>query len=300
VLDFDRSRRTRRRDAAIALGLAALALILYLLPPVYHEPVRSGMQETLLRPFLATAGLISERRTRTGDVGRIRAQRDSLMAVVAAQTTLAEENRRLRSLIGLEQRAGEGFVPANLLRLGVDAAESTFIISIGAQSGVRRESPVLAPEGLLGMVREVRANRAQAIDWTHPDFRAGAMTAEGDVYGMVEPRRGRHREEDLLVLRGAPFHIDIQPGRRIVTSGRGGVWPRGILIGTVIGIEEADTGWRKSYLISPAVRPEAVTQVLVGVGHLDDLSELWDVTAPPDTLDFAPADAPAPGGPGTP
>jgi rod shape-determining protein MreC len=286
VLDFDRSRRTRSRDAAIAIAFVVAGLLLYLLPTAYQEPIRSGLQRTVLQPFLIASELIAERRTRIGDVGRIRAQRDSLLAVVTAQATLAEENRRLRSLISLDGRTGEQFVPANLLRLGVDAAESTFMISIGLDAGVRRQSPVIAPEGLLGVVREVRPGRAQAIDWTHLDFRASAMTAEGDVYGIVEPRRGRTREEDMLVLRSAPFHIDIQPGRRIVTSGRGGVFPRGILIGIVAGIEEADTGWRKSYLISPAVRPEAVTQVLVGVGVLEDLSDLWDVTAPPDTLLF--------------
>jgi hypothetical protein len=60
----------------------------------------------------------------------------------------------------------------------------------------------------------------------------------------------------------------------------------------VIGIEEADTGWRKSYLIRPAVRPEAVSQVLVGTmpGGRTDLSELWHVTAPPDTLSGFPGD----------
>jgi cell shape-determining protein MreC len=49
-----------------------------------------------------------------------------------------------------------------------------------------------------------------------------------------------------------------------VSSGRGGLFPRGVVIGTVIGIEEADTGWRKSYLIRPAVRPEAASHVMVG------------------------------------
>jgi hypothetical protein len=104
------------------------------------------------------------------------------------------------------------------------------------------------------------------------------------AYGIVEPRRGRYREEDQLALVGTPFHVDVRPGTRVVTSGRGGVYPRGILLGTVVGIEDADTGWRKSYLVRPAVRPEAVTYVLVGWtsgGHAD-LSPLWTGTTVAD------------------
>jgi hypothetical protein len=54
------------------------------------------------------------------------------------------------------------------------------------------------------------------------------------------------------------------------------------MVGTVLGIDEADTGWRKSYLIRPAVRPEAARQVLVGIAPAGDLSDVWRTAAPPD------------------
>jgi len=163
-------------------------------------------------------------------------------------------------------------------------------------------SPVIAAGGLVGVVKEVSAHSAQAIDWTHPDFRASAMTADGSAYGIVEARRGAFRENDMLSLTGAPFHSDIPTGTRVVTSGRGGIYPRGIPLGTVVGIEEADTGWRKSYLLQPLVRPQGVTHVLVGVlrpgGMGTDVGALWQVAAPPDTAgqprpDSAAARAPA-------
>jgi rod shape-determining protein MreC len=208
--------------------------------------------------------------------------------VAAAQASLAEENRRLRQLLGLRSRAPAGFVPAELIRIGTRGGESTFLLNVGREDGVAAMSPVIAAGGLLGVVWEVGTRTAQAIDWTHAEFRASAMTADGSTYGIVEPRRGRFREEDQLALVGTPFHVDVRPGTRVVTSGRGGVYPRGILLGTVVGIEDADTGWRKSYLVRPAVRPEEVTYVLVGaVGDagFDDLSPLWTNALAPDTAD---------------
>lgn len=294
MLDFDGTRRTRRRDAILAAVVLVVALVLVALPTEYQRPIRNALRSTVLRPFLAAQSQIAQRRGGMVDVGALRAQRDSLAALVAAQASLSEENRQLRSVLNLSSRLVDRYSPANVLRVGLTSAESTFIIDAGRADGVYVGSPVLTADGLLGVVWEVDDRTAQAIDWTHPDFRVSAMTADGQAYGIVEPRRARHREEDLLALTGSPFQVDVRPGRRVVSSGRGGLFPRGVMIGTVIGIEEADTGWRKSYLIRPAVRPEAAVHVLVAIREgADDLSDLWQVAAPPDPLG---TDSPRAGG----
>lgn len=285
MLDFDGTRKARRRGALYALAVWLFAFALWAMPAAYQEPIRSLLRSSVLFPFLEAQTQIAQRRGRSVDVGALRAQRDSLAAVVAAQATLAEENRQLRAALALRERLAGSFISADLIRLGVGSAESTFLIDKGAADGVSRGSPVITADGVLGVVWEVDQRTAQAIDWTHPQFRTNAMTDDGSVYGLVEPRRGLYRAQDLLALAGATFQSNVHPGRRVVTSGRGNVFPRGIPIGAVISIEEADTGWRKSYLIRPAVRPEAATHVLVGTGSSSaDLADIWQVAAPPDTF----------------
>ncbi len=275
---FDHSSGRSWRNFGIAAFFLALAMFLSFLPQDNQAPIRQAIRGTILQPFLWGQGELVARTGRSVDVPTLRAERDSLSAVAAAQASLAEENRRLRELMGLRGRAPASFLPAELVRVGTRGGESTFVLNVGREDGVSESSPVIAAGGLLGVVWEVGARSSQAIDWTHTDFRASAMTADGNAYGIVEPRRGRYREEDRLALVGTPFHVDVRPGTRVVTSGRGGVYPRGILLGTVVGIEDADTGWRKSYLVRPAVRPESVTYVLVGIGGtegMEDLSPLW-------------------------
>jgi rod shape-determining protein MreC len=282
---FDHSTGRGWKNVAIAVALLLVALFLTYLPQEHQTPIRQAIRGTVLQPFILGQGELTARTGRAVDVPRLRTERDSLSAVVAAQAGLAEENRRLRQLLALRDRAPDGFIPAELGRLGTRGGESTFLLNVGTEDGVRVSSPVIAAGGLLGVVWEVGGRSSQAVDWTHAEFRASAMTADGQTYGIVEPRRGRYREEDQLALVGTPFHVDVRPGTRVLTSGRGGVYPRGILLGTVVGIEDADTGWRKSYLIRPAVRPEAVTHVLVGVvtaGEMDDLAPLWTGTTPPE------------------
>jgi rod shape-determining protein MreC len=285
VLDFDGTRRTRRRDLVLSGAVLLVALAMVALPAEYQQPIRTAGRATILRPFLGLQSEVAERRGGTVDVTALRAQRDSLAALVAAQASLSEENRQLRATLSLSARIADRYKPANVLRAGLTSAESTFIVDVGRADGVFVGSPVMTAEGLLGVVLEVDERSAQAIDWTHPDFRVSAMTADGQAYGIIEPRRapGPRREEDLLALTGSPFQVDVRPGRRVVSSGRGGLFPRGVMVGTVIGIEEADTGWRKSYLVRPAVRPEGAVHVLVGIREgADDLSDVWQVTAPPD------------------
>jgi rod shape-determining protein MreC len=281
VLDFDGSKKARRREGLASLGILLLSGIIFLLPDGYQAPIRKVVRNTALRPFVRAQITLASQRSRNVDVSELRSQRDSLVALVSALGTLAEENRRLRELQSLGARAGQSFKPAEVLRLGMDTGESTFLLNIGSADGVEVNAPVIAPEGLLGTVIEVDEHTALAQDWTHEEFRASAMTADGEAQGMVRVSRRDFREADLLILDGAPFHTDIQPGKPVVTTGRGGKFPRGIPIGVVIAIEEADTGWRKSYVLRPAVRPEVVTHVMVGVGRTadTDFSSLWN-TAP--------------------
>jgi rod shape-determining protein MreC len=280
MLDFDGSKKARRRDMMIAGAIVLVALIIFALPAAYQRPLRDAVRGSVLAPFISAQATLAYRRSTTVDVHELRAQRDSLVALVAAEATLGEENRKLRSLLSLRARAGADFVPAEVIHPGLTGSESTFLLNVGSAQGVKVHSPVLSPEGLVGIVVEVKENSAQAIDWTHPEFRVSAMTVDGQAYGIVEARRGTYREEDLLVLTGAPFHTDLQPGTPIVSSGRGSVYPRGVPLGVILGIEEADTGWRKSYLIRPAIRPEAATHVLVGInaGPGADLARLWNNT----------------------
>ncbi|MEO5510607.1 MAG: rod shape-determining protein MreC [Longimicrobiales bacterium] len=289
VLDFDGSKRARRKDVIMSIGVLGLALLLLALKPAYQRPIRDAFRTTVLRPFIGAQTRLAIRRARTEDLSVVRAERDSLAALVAADATLSEENRQLRGILAMRDRTGDSFVPAEIVRLGMGGAESTFILNVGSADGVHKGSPVLTPAGLLGVVLEVNEHVATAIDWSHPDFRTSAMTADGGTYGIVEGTRGRFREEDALALRGAPFQTNISPGRRVVTSGRGDLIPRGIFVGTITGIDEADAGYRKSYIVRPAVRPEEARHVLVGKGDTSktDFSDMWNVSAPADTASLA-------------
>jgi len=78
------------------------------------------------------------------------------------------------------------------------------------------------------------------------------------------------------VLNGTAYYESVPVGVAVLTSGLGGVFPRGIPIGTIDGVAEVEGRWRKSYWLRPMVAPASVTHVLVAVGETTtDLSPAW-------------------------
>jgi cell shape-determining protein MreC len=291
-----------RRQGWIALALVGLALVLRGLSPGIQQDVASLLRSSLLRPFISLQETLARGRARGVEVEVLRQELDSLMAVVARQRTLADENLRLHGLLELRELAGTTFHAVTVIRPGTAGSESTFMVDAGTSDGVMSGSPVLTRAGLVGVVRESSRGSSLAMDWTHPDFAAGAMTEDGSLFGIVEARRGRFREEDRLLLSGTAFHERIEAGTLVVTSGAGGVYPRGIPIGTVVEEAEAEGGWRRSYWLRPAVLPAGVSHAQVLVrrgGEGESLEWLW---LPPGSDTLAPVEAeglPAPGESGT-
>lgn len=265
-----------RRQVALAVVFVLLSLVFLYLPDGGQQQVAWALRASVLRPFIrAQEGLVASR-LRAREVSEVQAQLDSLTALLSAQGALADENRALRNLLGLTRRLGPAFRPASVLRPGTPGSESMFILNAGADHGVKAGAPVVDRHGLVGVIREVRPKTSVGIDWTHPDFRASAMLASGAGFGMVENQRGRFREEDRLLLSGAAFHEVVPEGMLVLTSGLGNMFPRGIPIGTIDGVAEAEGRWRKSYWLRPMVHPASVTHVLVEVaGFAGDLGPAW-------------------------
>jgi rod shape-determining protein MreC len=260
-------------------------MILALATPYFSEGLQQRIAFTLqasaLRPFISAQRRLAGARGRADQVEYLRSELDSLLAATSTQSALVDENRTLRELLGLADRAGPEFVPASVLRPGTPGSESMFLIDVGYEQGVREGAPVVSARGLVGVIRDVRAGSAVGMDWTHPDFRVSGMLADGNTFGMVENVRGAFREQDRLMLNGTAYHETVREGSRVVTSGLGGVFPRGIPIGSIDGTAEVQGTWLKSYWLRPAVQPGSVTHVLVEtVRGPDDLTELWSSGSP--------------------
>jgi rod shape-determining protein MreC len=266
-----------RRQLIVALVVVVAAVSVAFLPAPRQQQVAWAIRESALRPFVLVQEGLSVARLRATDAGALRRDLDSLVAVTSGHLALAAENRRLHALVGLRERIGAGWVSANVVRPGTAGSESVFVLDVGSEDGVERYAPVIAGQGVVGVVHEVHSTTSLAIDWTHPEFAVSAMDPQGIVYGIVRTRRGDFREADRLEFDGTAFQAHLEDGTVIVTSNLSGVWPMGIPIGKVAGVAEADAGWRKSYWLRPMMEVASMTHAMVAVSPESDLFGVWPV-----------------------
>lgn len=219
------------------------------------------------RTFLAPLVMLQERaeasrRSLLLDNART-AIRDSVALRAMTVGALETENERLRELIGLGSRLKWGFVPAEAIHGRGVRDVTTMTLTAGSNAGVTRLSPVVSPEGVVGMVTTVDPTMSEAMIWTHPDFRVSAMSEDGMAFGIVQAHAASATTGYLMELRGIPFRSQLAPGSQVMSSGLGGVWPRGIPIGIILSEISTSEGWARSYLVRPAVSPADVGAVMV-------------------------------------
>lgn len=254
-------RYATRGDTFVFLVTLALSLVAMSLPPTTRDPIASSLRRTVLWPFLQLQNRSEQLRTSRAQFAQVEAQRDSATLAAGELGEVRAENDRLRALLGLGSRLGSGFVPAEVLHQATATDRFTVLISAGSKRGVRLLAPVVAPDGLLGFVNTTEAATSVVATWAHPEFRASGMASDGSVYGILAPH-GSTGGIWLLELSGVPYRQQVPVGTRILTSGLGGILPRGIPIGTVIGTA-GETEWDRTYLVRPAVPPGSVTHVMV-------------------------------------
>jgi rod shape-determining protein MreC len=252
-----------RADIALLALSATLSLAALALPAHLRDPVASTLRRVFIAPLVAMQSDAELARSAIIRHDVETDARDSVALRALEVPALEAENDRLRRALGLGHSLGWGFVPAEALHSRALGEEYTLTLTRGGRAGIRSYSPVVAPEGLVGMVETVDPTMSLAITWSHPDFRVSAMAADGSAFGIVKAHLGTGLERYLLELSGVQMSAALAPGTRIVSSGVGGVYPRGIPVGTVIGEVKTSEGWARTYLVQPAVKPFDVSSVLV-------------------------------------
>lgn len=256
-------RYASRADTLLFLACVGLSIAALSLPTEWREPLANGLQQSVLAPFI-----FLQRQTELLTAARLRydkvvAQRDSAALAAAFLPELRSENARLRELLGLSAKLGSGYVTAEILHQPEPTNPLSFVVSAGRREGVRPLSAVVSPEGLVGLVASVGEHSSVVLSWAHPEFRASAVAQDGSVVGIAAPHGAEGPGVWLLELQGVLYRQRVPNGTLIVTSGLGGVFPRGIPIGVVVDTAGEAKGWGRTYLLRPAIHPALLSHVMI-------------------------------------
>ncbi|TFG64202.1 MAG: hypothetical protein E4H28_05465 [Gemmatimonadales bacterium] len=252
----------QRRDLIVAVALTGCAFVLLGMGPEPTLAVTRVLRSSVLRPFLATHEVFRARSGLISRVEQLGVERDSLAVRAEASNSLQLENRRLRSMLDLPPRRLGTYFIAELVPGRPRGGESSrFLLNTRSIEGLATPLAIATPAGLLGVVRTISGVTGMGDYWTHPDFRVAVVSDDGAATGIVRPFVTIDGEQ-LMLLEGVPFQTLVLTGTPVVTSGLGGIYPRGLSVGRVLAEHEEQLGWTHSYLVEPSVRPGEESVVL--------------------------------------
>ncbi len=257
----------------IALLLAALTFVVSFLA-VGSEPFANffGFITTPVRNAgAAVANWVNDRvdaryqeEALREEVERLRRELSRMEEKAREGEAASVENENLRALLGLrEKRRDFEFESATVTAQGQSNRASTFTISKGTQHGVAlRQCVVDAYGNLVGVISEVGLNWATVLTLVDTDMEMGGMVSRTDAAAILEGDFVL-MSQNRLKLTYLPQDAELTAGDEVVTSGKGGVYPAGLVVGTVETVHGDPSGMTRYAVIVPKTDLSALKQVFI-------------------------------------
>ena len=194
---------------------------------------------------------------------RLRQENQRLRVDALWVTDTVDENRRLRGLLALRNRLPVATVAGEVIARDWGGWVRSLTINRGRGDDVKRLTAVISPEGLVGRIVDVRPSASIVQVLTDPSSTVGAHALRARTTGIVEGEpRGTIRFK-YMARDGAGLAVDDV----IVTSGLGGLFPRGIPIGRVRAIDDRGSALFHYALLVPGVDFARLDEVLLVSGE---------------------------------
>lgn len=239
-----------RRNYLIIIGLIFISMAVLTIhfregdDGIIHRAQRFAMAATAPLQAAVTVVLQPVRDgwdylARFGDLKRenreLRTEVIELRGKLTATRSLKDENDRLRKIIGLKEKEDYQGIPAYVIGKPMSNWRSTVIVDRGLKDGVKRNMPAVVGGGLVGQVTEVSGSAAKVVLLN--DIQSG-VSVQVKRTGEVGVVKGQLKSQ-RLTLQYISRDSTIKKGDVVVTSGLGGIFPKGVYVGKVVSITQS-------------------------------------------------------------
>jgi rod shape-determining protein MreC len=266
-----------KRAHYIALGLiVVLTLVILNLPGTATARLKLGLG-SLFVPLFGLANSVHQQAARTVDAilprselvrqkEALQRQNQELRLQLIQAEGMVRENARLRQLLAWQPHKPWKLKPAQVVLGDPSNWWRTIQIDLGGRDGIKPNSPVLTPEGLVGRIAAVSLTRSQVVLLGDPNCKVSARVENQNHDTGVISGSGP-LESGIVDMSYLSRTADLKPGQNVWTSGLGGIFPKDVLIGKVLDSRSEDSG------MSTVARVKLAT-------NLSALEEVWVMMEP--------------------
>lgn len=262
-----------RRNQILLSSCFCLILSLYLLAAsargqLKYDPVGSALL-WLIRPLQIGAQAMSNWIKELGrspvTLASLRSEnehlRRRLQDLEAERNRLLESaatNKRLQELLDFRSQVPSGSITAALIANTASTWFQSCLLNKGSTANVRKGMAVVTPLGVVGQVVSVTAYSAKVLLITDANSGVDVLVQRTRSRGIVSGAL-----DGNIVMKYVKRSDDLQEGDRLITSGLDGVFPKGLLVGTIGKVRRQQAGLFQSVEVIPAVRASQVEEVLI-------------------------------------
>jgi rod shape-determining protein MreC len=225
-----------------------------------------GVKESVRHGIEKAADAAIPRKQLAAQLEQFRQENQELRVRLLREEELDRENARLREALGWARETAWKLKLARVV--GRDPANwwRTVRIDRGAREGIATNSAVFTPHGLVGRVSEVGYTYAQVALLGDPDCRVSVKVLEGKTVldmGVISPSSSSPLDKSMVDLSYLSHSAPLRAGQRVITSGQGGVFPGGILVGHIVDWRSVGYGLASEARVNLAVNLNTLEEVLV-------------------------------------
>lgn len=189
---------------------------------------------------------------------------DKLASLEAKVQQLEKDNKDLRGVLGEKKTLSDlKPLPATVIGRNPDRWNEIIIIDKGKINGIKQNMAVMTATGLIGKVKSVNqfSSTVQLLSAMDPKNRISAyVQGVANAYGLVE---GYDADKKLLLVKRIPYDTKIKKGQTVITSGLGGIFPSGLLIGKIIDVKPDQYGLNQTAYVKPGANFYDIQNVIV-------------------------------------
>ena len=206
----------------------------------------------------STGELVGDVTANPSTLNALREQNEQLRKMLADAEEYRQEAERLRGLLDMKQVSGVTGPTTRIIGRSNNAWDQSVVIDLGSDDGVQAGMTVMGATGVVGQVTRTTANTATVRMLTDPNSGAAVMIQSSRENGIVRGTAG-----GMLMLEDLGEDVIPEVGDVIVTSGLGGSYERGLIVGSVVSVNKTASNPTGTILVNPNDSASILEEVIV-------------------------------------
>ncbi|MBU8879556.1 rod shape-determining protein MreC [Bacillus sp. FJAT-29790] len=237
-------------------------------PEQFIKDTTGWIQAGVSRPVHYVAGFfenVQDLQNTYTENKELKTRLEELARLESEVQMLKKDNVELREILD-KKDALSAFEPrqATVIGRNPDKWNELLIINKGSKDGIKKNMAVITAQGLIGKVKNSRSftSTVQLLSSMDPTNRISAeIQADGEsIFGFIE---GYDNEKGLLLMKRIPFDSKVEKGQNVISSGKGGVFPKSLPIGKVVEVVPAEYGLTQTAYVKPGANFYDIEHVMV-------------------------------------